>query len=128
MDVTREQHISHIFELREMLLLFQIGFILVSAAVIYAILESISSLEPLSVITEPRYLKPACDCFKFLSTCFDLCVDSTGDVCHAAEALLRHSTDFFQFFFLTCEAINVISKAEIGDCSASKADSTFLIF
>ena len=56
MDVTRE-HISHILELREILLSIQTGFSLVSAAVVCAILESISGLEPSSVITEPNYLK-----------------------------------------------------------------------
>ena len=56
MDVTREC-ISHTLELREILLLFKTGFILVNAAVVCAILESISGLEPSSVITEPRYLK-----------------------------------------------------------------------
>ena len=55
-DVTREC-ISHILELREILLSFQTGFTLVSAAVVCAILESISGLELLSVIIEPRYLK-----------------------------------------------------------------------
>ena len=44
-------------ELREILLSFQTGFSLVDAAVVCAILESISGLEPSSVITEPRYLK-----------------------------------------------------------------------
>ena len=43
--------------LREILLSFQTGFNLVSAAVVCAILETISGLEPSSVITEPRYLK-----------------------------------------------------------------------
>ena len=56
MDVTRE-HISHILELREILLSIQTGFSLVNAAVACAVLESISGLEPSSVITEPRYLK-----------------------------------------------------------------------
>ena len=56
MDVTRER-ISRILELREILLSFHIGFNLVNAAVVYTILESISGLEPSSVITEPRYLK-----------------------------------------------------------------------
>ena len=55
MDVTRER-ISRILELRE-ILSFQTGFSLVNAAVVCAILESIASLEPSSVITEPRYLK-----------------------------------------------------------------------
>ena len=36
---------------------FQTGFSLVNAAVVYAILDSISGLEPSSVIIEPRYLK-----------------------------------------------------------------------
>ena len=56
MDVTRKR-ISHILELREILLSFQTGFNLVNAAVVFAILESISGLKPSSVITEPRYLK-----------------------------------------------------------------------
>ena len=56
MDVTRE-HISRILELKEILLSIQTGFSLVNAAVVCAILESISGLEPSSVITEPRYFK-----------------------------------------------------------------------
>ena len=56
MDVTRE-HISRILELREIFLSFQTGFNLVNATVVCVILESISGLEPSSVITEPRYLK-----------------------------------------------------------------------
>ena len=57
-DVTREC-ISRILELslREILLSFQTGFSLVNAAVICAILESISGLETSSFITESRYLK-----------------------------------------------------------------------
>ena len=56
MVVTRER-ISCILEVREILLSFQTGFNLVSAAVVCAILESISDLEP----TE------ACDSLKLLS-------------------------------------------------------------
>ena len=41
----------------EILLPFQTGFSLVKSAVVCAILERISGLEPSSVITEPRYLK-----------------------------------------------------------------------
>ena len=52
MDVTREC-ISHILELTEMLLSFN----LVTAAVVCNIQESISGLEPLSITAEPRYLK-----------------------------------------------------------------------
>ena len=56
MDVTSE-HISCILELREILLSFQTGFGLVNAAVVCAVLESISGLELSSVITESRCLK-----------------------------------------------------------------------
>ena len=56
MDVTGER-ISRILELREILQSFQTGFNLVSAAIVCAILDSISVFEPASVITEPRYLK-----------------------------------------------------------------------
>ena len=56
MDLTRE-HRSHILQLRETLLSFQIGFNLVSAAVVCTILESISGLEPSLAISGPRYLK-----------------------------------------------------------------------
>ena len=56
MDVTME-HISRILELTEILLSFQTGFSLVYAAIVCAIPESISGLEPSAVITEPRYLK-----------------------------------------------------------------------
>ena len=51
MDVTRER-ISRILELREILLSIQTGLSLVNAAVVCAILKSISGLEPSSVITE----------------------------------------------------------------------------
>ena len=54
--MTRER-ISRILELRELLLSFKTGFSLVNAAVVCAILESISGLGPSSVITEPGYLK-----------------------------------------------------------------------
>ena len=54
--MTRER-ISRILELRETLLSVQTGFSLVNAAVVCAVLESISGLEPSSVVTEPRYLK-----------------------------------------------------------------------
>ena len=56
MDLTRER-ISHIFALRETLLSIQTSLSFVDAAVVCAILESISGLEPSSVINEPRYLK-----------------------------------------------------------------------
>ena len=56
MGVTRER-IRHIVELKEILLSVKTGFNLVNAAVVCAILESISRLEPSAVITELRCLK-----------------------------------------------------------------------
>ena len=56
MNVTREC-ISRNLKLREILLSFKTGFNFVNAAVVCAILESTSGLEPSSVITEPSYLK-----------------------------------------------------------------------
>ena len=76
MDVTRERF-SRIFERREMLLSFQSGFNHVSAAVVCATLESISGLEPSSVITEPRYLKLV-TVSRFCPSIFSL----SGVVCH----------------------------------------------
>ena len=56
MDVTRVR-ISRILELREILSSIQTGFSLVNAAVVCAILETISGSEPSSVITECRYFR-----------------------------------------------------------------------
>ena len=55
---------------------FQTGFSLVNAAAARAIPESISGLEPSSVITEPRYLKLV------IVSSFCPFVDATGVVCH----------------------------------------------
>ena len=68
MDVASER-IGRVSELREILQSFQTDLNLVNAAVVCAILESISSLEPSSVLTE-------------LFIHFDLYVDATGVVCH----------------------------------------------
>ena len=78
--MTRER-ISCILELRGILLSFQTGFSLVNAAVACAVLESISGLEPSSVITEPRYLKLV-TVSSFCPFFFNLCVDAAGVVCH----------------------------------------------
>ena len=51
------ERINRILQLREMFQLLLTGFYLVNAAVVCAIIESISGLEPLSDTTEPRYLK-----------------------------------------------------------------------
>ena len=79
MDVIREC-VSRILELREILLSFQTGFSLVSAAIVCAILESLSGLKPSSVITEPRYFKLVS--LKLLTIYFDICVGATGVVSH----------------------------------------------
>ena len=58
--VTRE-HTSRTLKLREILLSFQTGFNLVNAAVVCANLESISGLEPSSVVTDEDE-KHTCRC------------------------------------------------------------------
>ena len=68
-------------ELREILLSIQTGFSLVNAAVVFAVLECTSGLEPSSVVTEPTYLKLV-TVSSFCPFYFDLCVGATGDVCH----------------------------------------------
>ena len=69
-----------ILEMREIFLSFQTGFNLVNAAVVCAILESVSGLEPSSVIT--AQILEACDCLKLLSIYLDLFVDAAGIICH----------------------------------------------
>ena len=56
MNMTRER-ISLILELMAMFLLFQMTFSLVTAAVVWAILESTLDFDPSSDATAPRYLK-----------------------------------------------------------------------
>ena len=70
--MTREG-INRILELREILLSFQTGFNLVNAAVVCAVLESISGLEPSSDTTE---VLEACNCVKLLFVYFDFLVDA----------------------------------------------------
>ena len=77
MDVTRE-HTSRILKLIAILLLFQTGFNLVSAAVASAILQFLG-LGTLISYNLAKVLE-ACDCLKLLSSYFDLCVDATGVV------------------------------------------------
>ena len=78
-DVTRER-IRRILKLREILLSFQTDFNLVNAAVVCAILESISALEPSSV-TQVLEACEACDCFKLLFIYFNLSVNAIGVHC-----------------------------------------------
>ena len=78
MDVTRER-ISRFLDLREILLSFKTDFNFVNAAVVCAVLKSISGLKPSSIITELRYLKLV----TVSSFCpFNLCADAAGVVCH----------------------------------------------
>ena len=104
MDVTRER-ISRILELREILLTIQTCFSFVNAAVVYAILESISGLEPSSVITEHRYLKLAIvssfcpftlisELMPLVLLVISLVFPALISVPQAVEALSRRSTKF----------------------------------
>ena len=68
-----------------MLLSFQTGFNLLNAAVVYAILESISGLGPSSDTTELRYLKLMT--LMLLSLYFDLLFGAAGVACHPLDLL-----------------------------------------
>ena len=107
MDVTRER-ISRILELIEILLPIQTGFSLVNAAVTCAILESISGLEPSSVITEPSYLK-----FVTVSSFCPFCQDAQLNLPVLLPLQLSHQSH---------------QQSGVDDCSASNADSAFMIF
>ena len=82
MDVTSER-IIRILELREALLSFLTGF---NAAVVCIILESISGLEPSSVISEPRYLKVV-TMSSFCPFTLISVINSAGVVCHLLDLL-----------------------------------------
>ena len=124
MDVTRER-ISHMWELREILLQIQTGFILVNASVVCAILESILGLKPSSVITDPNYFKLVTVSSLYPFTLIivllplvlfviSLVVWALTSLPYSVEGFVETLNTFYQFFFLPCEAINVISKAEVS--------------
>ena len=90
-----------------MLLSFQVGFNFVNAAVVCAILESVSGLKSLSDTTEPSYLKLATMssfCPYYYLLFLYLFVYAAGVVCHehdllgidlyAVDALSKRSTNF----------------------------------
>ena len=79
---TTSDRISLILDRRVMFLSFHIGFSLVIDAVVWAILEMISGLDPSSVITEPRYLNldTVSNLCPFIHC--DLLVDAIGVVGH----------------------------------------------
>ena len=93
-----KEHISHILELTEILLPLQTGFILVNAAIVCAILVSISGVGSSSVITEPRYFKlVTVSSFCPFTLISVLIFDFTGVVCHQLGLL---STDLYAISFV----------------------------
>ena len=76
-EITRER-ISLILELNVMFLSFQIGLTFVIAAVVCAILERISGLDPLRETTSKIF--QAADHLKLYATDSDVCVDATSVV------------------------------------------------
>ena len=124
-----------ILKLREVLLSFQTGFNLINAAVVCAILESISRLEHFISYNWAQVLE-ACDCLKLLSIYFNHCVDATH-FCLSPTWSSRHWSPCrrlwrlcqdAQLFFPVFLPPHVIGNAEIGECSATNADSAFMVF
>ena len=80
MDMARER-ISLILELMAIFLSFQMTFSLVTAAVVWAILNSTSGLDPSSDTIAPRYLK-AMDGLQFLVAYGNVSANAIGVICH----------------------------------------------
>ena len=110
MDVTMER-ISCILELSEILLSFQTGFKLVNAAVVCTILESISGLEPSSVITESR--------LSLLHKSFFFYYYSSLSLASFPSFLFRSSSFIFVFLFFTCLLLLVATRVFLV-CEASE--------
>ena len=139
MDVTR-QCTCCILGLREILLSLQTGFNFVSAAVVCAVLESVSGLETSSDTTEPRNLKPVTVSSFCLFTCVSLLMllvlflvnlvfSTLISMPQAMEVLSRpHLISPVLLPLLSCYAINVITEADIGDCSAPNNISAVGVF
>ena len=84
MDMARER-ISLILELMAMFLSFQMTFSLVTAAVVWAILDSTSGSDPSSETIAPRYFK-ATDGLQFL-VYGNVSADAIGAICHQLDLL-----------------------------------------
>ena len=78
-----QECVSHILELRKMLLSFQTGFSLVNAAIICAIMQSTLDLELSSVISESRYLKLP---FTLVSVLMSLMLSSAWSSWHWSQS------------------------------------------
>ena len=137
MDVTRE-HMSHILKLREILSSFQTGFNLVNGAVVCAVLESNSGLETSSVITEPStwnlWLSQASvHLLQSLCWCHRCCLSSAWSSQHWPPCcrLWRHCQDTHLILPVLLPLLvshRCHQQSEDGNCSASYADSAFMIF
>ena len=122
--MTREC-ISRILELREILLSVQPGFSLVNAAVACAILESISGLEPSSVLTEPRWYLKLVTVSSFCPLTLisvlmplvlfviSLVFSALISMPYALEALSRRSTKFAHSFSSPAKPSMSLAKASV---------------
>ena len=95
MDVAREL-ISHVLDLREILLSFQTGFNL-SMLLLPVLPWRGIRLGTLISYNWAQVLE-ACDCLKLLTIYFDLCVDATDGICQQLGLLGTFSVTFLKWF------------------------------
>ena len=127
MDMARER-ISLILELMVMFLSFQMTFSLVTTAVVWAVLDSTSGLDPSSAI---RYYSSqifkAMDGLQFLVIYGNVSADAIGVICHQLGLLctnLHVEASSRLFINLTSSCSCPVSL----NCPASDTDCSFMVF
>ena len=128
--------INLILEASEMFLPLHMIFSLERAAVVWAILESISGFDLSLEMIAPKYLKfsTSSNLWPFI---LDLSLEAIWVVCHHFCLVWADlyfvpcggciETVYQDAFFLFCIYDNVICKAEVGNKSSSDADTTFMV-
>ena len=124
--------ISLALEVREIFLSLQIGFSLETAAIVVAILESISELDLSLKVTDLRYVK-LCTSYSFLGLYIILSLNPsgvivimfvlTGTISNAYHLQIGYNT--IRFFLLFSIKDNVISEAKVKEDLTFSADNIF---
>ena len=122
-------------EVSEMFLSLHMIFSLERAAVVWAILERTSGVDPLLEMIAARYLKFSTSSLTFY---LDLSLEAIWVVCHhfclawtdlhfvSCGGCIETVYQVASFFFLFCNYDKVICKAEVGNKSSSDADTSFI--
>ena len=115
-------------------------FSLVTARVVWAILESTSGLIPSSDTIAPSYLKRRTDGLQFLVVYDNVSADAIGVICHQLGFLCTDLHAIYrgglfkviyqldQLSLSSSEAVDVVSKMLVCNCPASDTDCSFMVF